>query len=252
MLSGCFGSDDARQPDDGESDAGDATSLIVVPGAGGQFAPDTMVTCFGGQPFPAGVLATPMLLADTQVAPGSLEPITEFLQTGEGDFWPQAGYWVLDNTSTSLLLAHIGPNQSVTILGSASSGGEWQTTELTSGQRCPISVPLPPGLGEVSWRIDPTNPPIAASTTVELLATGQTCSSGQPMGDRLEPPQVEVTPDAMYVLLVATDPVGDQECPGNPEEFVEVDFGEPLGDRQIINARQAGGLITDYLPLSPG
>lgn len=238
------------EPTDEPVDVATSTGLLVLPGPGGEFSPDTMVICRGDPPFPAGALSQPTRLADTEIAPGSMDPIDEFLQTGEGDFWPQDGFWVLDNTETTLLLAHVGSNGSVVILGSERLATDWQTTQLASGAPCAITVPLPDGLSEVTWRLDPAKPANESSTTISVLATGQACSSGQPMGDRLRPVELAATADSIYVLLVAEAPEGSQTCQGNPEEPVTIDLGEPLGSRQIIDARMAAGLITDYLPVS--
>ena len=71
------------------------------------------------------------------------------------------------------------------------------------------------------------------------------------MGDRLTPPQVVVTDDAIYVALAQYRPTGAQDCPGNPDEAVTINIGEPRGDRPIVNARTAPGTLADYLPVSP-
>lgn len=71
------------------------------------------------------------------------------------------------------------------------------------------------------------------------------------MGDRLQPPQVLITNTTVYLVLAATNPLGAQDCPGNPEESMIVELGEPLGSRPIVDARTAAGVLSDYLPASP-
>lgn len=182
---------------------------------------------------------------------GAFEPIAEFLATGEGDFWPQAGFWVLDNTDQSLLLAHLNADGATTILGSANDGTGWQTTALQSGGPCDLRTPLAEGLGEVDWRLDPAHSVEPDATTINLLATGRDCSSGQPMGERLQPPAFTTTGDTIFVTLTARQPTGGQECPGNPEEAVVIDIGEPVGDRVLVDGRKSRGTLSDFLPPSP-
>ena len=79
-------------------------------------------------------------------------------------------------------MAHIGMQGEVTLIGSKRVDGSWRTTAIRGGGPCPIQVPLPAELHEVDWRVDPAQPLDESATTISLLATGQACSSGQPMG----------------------------------------------------------------------
>lgn len=229
----------------------DNSSLIVVPDGTGRFMTNTIVQCGGPPPFLAGALENPVLLGDSTVADGALDIFDGFVTGGEGAWWPQDGYWALTNNETELLLAHIGMQGEVTLIGSKRVDGSWRSTAIRGGGPCPIQVPLPAELHEVDWRVDPAQPLDESATTISLLATGQACSSGQPMGGRLREPQTLLTPDTVYFVLVADQPGGDQECPGNPEEAVVVDLGEPIGSRQLVNARVVSGSLGDYLPVSP-
>ena len=224
--------------------------VIVVP-SNGSYPPDTTVECGGPPTFLAGALDDPPLLADTEPAQGALEPLVDFLGSGEGDHWPQDGYWVLTNDERSLLLAHIADDGTATLLGTRRDGSDWTVTQISSGISCPIRVPLPDGLGDVEWRIDPEQPANPLSAELHLLAIGHSCSSGQPMNDRLATPQLFETRDAIYIALVAFRPTGDQTCPGNPEEAVTIALDQAIGDRSILNARTAAGTLSDYLPVSP-
>ncbi len=226
-------------------------NLIVVPDSNGQFMANTVVQCGGPPSFLAGSLENPVLLADSTVADGALQVFENFAIEGEGAWWPQDGYWVLTNNETELLMAHIGHEGEVTLIGSELVNVSWQPTAIRGGGPCPIQVPLPEGLHEVDWRLDPSQPLDKTSSTLLLLATGRACSSGQPMGERLRQPQILLTQQSVYLLLVADRPAGAQECPGNPEEPVTIDLGEPIGDRPLVNARIVTGTLADYVPVSP-
>lgn len=213
-------------------------------------APDTIVECGGSTTFPARALDQTVPLEEADVAPAALGPIEEFLATGEGDFWPQEGYRVLHQTDTSLLLVRVGEGGNTVLLGSELAGGGWRATELRSGAPCPIRVPLPPELHEVNWRLDPNLALDEGATQLTLLATGQACSGGRAMGDRLQPPTVLLTDTTIFISLAAEQPGGAQTCPGNPEELLIIDLGEPLGDREVVDGRTTAGLISDYVPAS--
>lgn len=238
------------QGNDATTDVAESAGVIVVPGAQG-FDDDTLVVCGGAGPFPADALHEHTQLDAANIPEDRLAPIQDFLSTGEGEFWPQEGYWVLHADDQTLLLAHIDVSGSETLLGSALNGGSWVLDIAQSGGPCEVQVPLPEGLGEVAWRVDSSRPLDDQATSVTLLATGQACSSGSPMGSRLRPPAVLLSDDIIFVALTADLPQGAQTCPGNPEEPVVVELGQPIGDRDIVNARLAAGVLSDYLPVSP-
>ena len=230
---------------------GDPVPNIMVLPTNGVYEPDVLVECGGPPTFPAAALRAPVLLSESDVADGAMVPLEEFLASGEGGFWPQDGYWTFVNTDDVLMIVHIGADGAATTLATERTDSDWMATRLATGGSCPIQVPLPEGLGEVGWREDPATPNEPESTLIALLATGKDCSSGHPMGDRLAPPQVVVTDDAIYVALVQYRPTGTQACPGNPEEAVTINISEPRGDRPVINARTAAGTLADYVPVSP-
>lgn len=185
----------------------------------------------------------------------AIAPLDEFLATGEGDHWPQTGYWVIDAGTDHHLLVHHDPNGNLTMLGTKrQADGTWQPTTIQSGRPCELRSALPDGFGIVTLQLDASmayaDMPID-EPYFEIGATGQACSGGQPMGDRLMPPQVTETDDAVFIALIARLPEGPQTCPGNPVETVRIDLDAPLGDREIVDALRTGKTLADFVPVSP-
>jgi hypothetical protein len=90
----------------------------------------------------------------------------------------------------------------------------------------------------VDWEIDPRAEPLGAdSTRVVVLATERECASGRAMGDRLEEPVVTFTEDAVVVELTASRLDGFPNCQGTPSQRVEIELAEPLGERNVKDAR---------------
>jgi len=139
----------------------------------------------------------------------------------------------------------------VTMMGTERVDSGWMPNRISAGDSCSLRVPLPDGLGEVAWRLDPSYPADPEGLEIRLLATGRACSGGQPMDDRLSEPQILEQQDKIYLALVAFLPTGDQTCPGNPEEAVVITLSQPVGTRSVVDARTAAGTISDHLPISP-
>ena len=96
---------------------------------------------------------------------------------------------------------------------------------------------IPAGLGQVTWSFDPDFPePGPTDTELHVRATEIGCASGQPMGDRLQGPQVIESDDAIRIAFAVTLQVGGQDCQGNPSTPVTITLDEPLGDRTLIDA----------------
>ncbi len=212
----------------------------------------TTVLC-DGIPLSVTDLSDVALVSERPIPVDAMAPLDEFLATGEGDFWPQDGYWVINTSEDHYLLVHHDPNGTMTMLGtqrSPNSAG-WVASTIQSGRPCELRSALPDGFGIVAWRVDPDWDAPPDVSHIDLLASGQACSGGQPMGDRLMPPQVTETDDAILVALMAKLPEGDQTCPGNPEEPVRVELGEPIGTREVRDALRSGQTLADFVPVSP-
>ncbi len=229
----------------------DLEPAVVVSGTGE--LPPTVVC--DGIPLSVMALTEIALLSDRPLLAEAMAPLDEFLATGEGDFWPQDGYWVIDAGDDHYLLAHHDPNGNMTLLGTKrQSDGSWQPTTLQSGRPCELRSELPDGFGIVTLELNaamaymdmPVDEPY-----FEIGVTGQACSGGQPMGDRLVPPQVIETDTAVFITVMAVLPTGPQTCPGNPMETIRIDLREPLGERQIRDALRSGQTLADFVPVSP-
>jgi len=80
-----------------------------------------------------------------------------------------------------------------------------------------------------------------------VLVHETACASGEPVGDRLVGPDVEVTAVEVRVGFVADTQDGDFSCPSNPETPVTIHLEQPLGDRELVDAYDLGTDLRDHL-----
>ena len=84
--------------------------------------------------------------------------------------------------------------------------------------------------------------------TITAFVTERTCTGGQPMGARLQPPRITRTDDSVLVVFAAVPLEGDAfDCQGNPSTRVTFDLGEPLGDRRLLD----GAFFPAVEPVAP-
>lgn len=173
----------------------------------------------------------------------------EFLDGGEGQFWPQDDWRILHETGATMLLVHHDPAVGgVSFMSLEMRSGAWRWTGGSSGGPCPLETTLPEGLGRVEWRLDPAGGGLGpATTSVAVLATERDCASGRPMGDRLLDPEIVMT-DTQVLITFAVQPLpGGQNCPSNPEQAVLVELPEPLGERELVDGLATGLDLADFL-----
>lgn len=105
---------------------------------------------------------------------------------------------------------------------------------------CRLSLVLPPGIGLAEWLPDPDGPtPDAATRAFTALVTERSCASGQPSVGRVVGPAVRREEGRVLVVFgVRPLPGGIQTCQGNPPTPVVIDLGQPLGDRELVDAGQ--------------
>lgn len=218
---------------------------------------ETRIGCEFGPFFPASALDTaPPLIEDSDV-PEVADAIASFLTGGEGEAgWPQQNWRVLEVVPEDRVqLVHPGDAAAphLAFMSASWEDGLWRWSGAGIPGSCALMLEPDDASGTVEWVLDPAGPaPDASSTEVTLLATEQGCASGQPMGDRLNPPNVSMTADAVLIELNSRLPEGDaQTCPGNPSQSVVVTLPEPLGDRELRDARTTdlGELRTVLLEL---
>lgn len=115
-------------------------------------------------------------------------------------------------------------------------GRSWVLSGFSSGSGgCRTTVALPPGLGEVDVRLDPTSLPRPEDTSIDLLVTERGCANGREMGDALLDPEVVETDDAVLVAFAVIPVFGGAGCPGNPSTSVTIELTRPLGDRVLLD-----------------
>ena len=202
------------------------------------FPPDLLLSCNGfGVIDQASLAAFPPLLDDSDF-PEAAAAIAPFLSSAEGEFWPQE--W---------RLAYRGANQATLVAledGSFSfivielDDGQWDFAGSSSGDGCQLEVVVDDGLNTVDFVVTSTDP---ASSVIVVEASERGCSSGQPVGDRLQEPRATQT-DTIYLYLAAEPATGGdiQTCQTSPSTTVEIDLGEPLGEREVLDARIFGSL----------
>lgn len=79
--------------------------------------------------------------------------------------------------------------------------------------------------------------PSPSDTSLQLLVMERACASGQSAEGRIVVDELELTATEVRLRVSVTPPPGDsQTCPANPWTPVEVDLGEPLGDRTVVDA----------------
>lgn len=225
----------------------DSLGLIVLPDAEGRMPPDVDLGCLSGPFFPASALDEIRPLEGS----GLLEveaAMRDFLDDEEGQFWPQDGWEILDETDDHVLLLHGSGPDGFAFISVRRENGDWRWAGANRLEDCPLRTSLPPGLNIVEWRIDPSADPLTPqSTTVAVLVTERECASGQAMNERLLGPEVVTTNRAVFIAFAA-EPLGRaQTCQGNPEQGVIVELPEALGDRELLDGLAVAGNLEDFL-----
>jgi hypothetical protein len=204
-----------------------------------------LVSCgTGGTTFPRSALdrlheAPP---PDGEMADG----MQSFLGSEEGVFWPQDGWRVLSSSDgVAVLLADADSQLWFQTL--ELSAGSWRWTGSSASEECPLRVPAPADYNAVVWRLDPDREsPTPSSTAIEVLVHETACASGEPVGDRLVGPDVDVTASEVRFGFLAEAQDGDHTCPSNPETPITIQLEEPLGDRELVDAYELGTDLRDY------
>lgn len=124
-----------------------------------------------------------------------------------------------------------GPSGWVSATVAVDDAGIWSFWE---GGACDLAAALPDTFAFVSWRLDPDRPPDPGSTEVAILALELACASGAPPRERLQPPIVVETTDAVTIAIV-TRKATNADCPGNPEFPIVVNLSAPLGGRALFD-----------------
>lgn len=132
------------------------------------------------------------------------------------------------------LLVLIG---AVVAVSGCSSRGDTQSAPSSSST--PASVPE--SVFPATWQLDPAfDRPSPTDTEVHVVVTERKCASGQPPGDRLQPPEIEASTGAVVVtFLVELVTESTVTCPDNPAVPHVVQLGEPLGERDLFDGGES-------------
>jgi heat shock protein HslJ len=91
------------------------------------------------------------------------------------------------------------------------------------------------GWGTASFVVDPEQPPHGETNDVQVLATERGCAGGEPpTGRDVRSLILDEDQESVSVVILVEPRGGD--CPGNPAFPFQVPLGEPLGDREILDA----------------
>ena len=98
---------------------------------------------------------------------------------------------------------------------------------------CGLAEPM--DVGPATWAFAPGQDIGPDTTEFVAMVTERACASGQSSEDRIAEQQVDVEPGRIVVTFRVRPLEGAQECPGNPPTPVQVDIGQPLGDRVLVD-----------------
>lgn len=91
--------------------------------------------------------------------------------------------------------------------------------------------------GNAAFGLDPDVEPDPASSTISVVAWERACASGRaPEGRGVQAVVMDADEQTVAVVILVEPVHGDAECPGNPSFSFEVDLGEPLGERTVLDA----------------
>lgn len=78
--------------------------------------------------------------------------------------------------------------------------------------------------------------PSPSDTSIDLLVHERACASGQSAEGRIRLLELDETPEEVRLRIGVRPPDGNQACPANPPTPFTIDLGEPLGERDIVDA----------------
>jgi hypothetical protein len=109
--------------------------------------------------------------------------------------------------------------------------GTWM---LMSRGPCTQRLAIDDDLGEADLTLADT--PSPGDTSVDLLVHERECASGHSAEGRIELVELNETTEQVQLRVGVRPRDGDQNCQGNPPTPFTIDLGEPLGDREIVDA----------------
>lgn len=230
-----------------------ATPALVPPPVGTGDAAAGLAYGCTGNPFDLGILSRPAIadLGDDAAA-AALREQTRHLDGAK------RGWWLTYRSATEAeFLAINGPNLFDYFRFRLRDDGRW---EMLGAGECALRF-VAEGRTTLSWQIDDSAPPKADTQVVRALVSEQ-CASVELL--LLQPPIVRLTDDVVLIVFTASQPAGlnadptlaraarsrtasapgsgaalggplFDHCAQGPPVPVEVDLGEPLGDRLLVD-----------------
>jgi hypothetical protein len=162
------------------------------------------------------------------------------------DFLPDTGWHLVGMDARSAEFVTLGGDLGMKMVEVASGPAGWK---VNGWGDCQARVVLAGGLGDARWAFDPAQPAPEATTQVFVaMVTENACNSGKPADGRIVGPQLIKSPASILVIFAVRPAPGDIAlCPSNPATRVQVDLGEPLGDRKLLD----GGRLPPGDPSEP-
>jgi hypothetical protein len=204
-----------------------AVTLVASP----PIAPGQLqLSCGSPLAFPPGALSAP---------PGAEQadhPAAETLrQLLRGDVPPSRPGWrvvVLSDAHALFLLPGL-PVEGVGYWNAEfeNRGDGW--SYVRSGQ-CELQ-PVFEGIEAASWELAPGENLRADTTTLNLLVSERSCSSGRSPEGRIVPAAVIYEPDSVIVIFGVKPLPGAQTCQSAPPAAVSLELREALGKRQLFD-----------------
>lgn len=173
-------------------------------------------------------------------APGGAEladhPAAEALRGLLNDeLLPQRPGWkivVLDE-SAALFLLPARPAEGFAYWSAEFERQDSNWTYVRSSQ-CDIR-PTFEGIGPAHWELAPGESLARTTQTIDVLVTELECASGQSPDERIVPAAILYYEDSVVVVFGVTPLPGFQTCEGGPPAEIELDLGEPLDERELMD-----------------
>ena len=212
---------------------GAASPTATAPGSGDPIpSGGTAMTCGDGVLFPLGALAgVGSAEAGGDEPARILRTYAASVEASEMGLPARGWYRVFSSLTTVVFLAPGGDDGWGRVSVEFGSGS-WRLEDRGS---CHVAVALPQGIGFAEWWIDPDRPPRPESTSIEAFAQELACASGMPADDRILPPDIVTTPDAVVVTITVRMRPGGQDCQGTAPTAVRIDLPGPLGNRALLD-----------------
>ena len=170
---------------------------------------------------------------------------------------PRSGWWLTARSANEAEFAARNAGGALWYVRVEPGDGSW---DVPSWGGCGPGLRIA-GVSTLTWTLDPDSPPPEPDTRVIRVVVRESCVP-QPLAGRLEPPIIRSTPDIVLVAFTA-GPAGPNGglpegqpvarvtlaaagadslaralhdiCLGETPAIVEVDLGEPLGDRLLVD-----------------